>query len=125
ALGLGDAWEARADGGLWQRDLATLPVHDREAARKPPPTPPALSPDQQAEALALVAVGQTLRQVGAHFGVSYGAIWRLQQAEKSQLEGKQERAGTSGAGRATGERGRGVDAAVEEAGEAGEEDPEV
>jgi hypothetical protein len=86
ALGLGDAWEARPDGGLWRRDLAGRPVHDREAARKPPPTPAALSPEQQAEALALVRAGQALRRVGAHFGVSHGAIWRLLQAEKARAE---------------------------------------
>jgi len=110
ALGLGDAWEARPDGGLWQRDLAALPVRDRDAARKPPPTPLALSPEQQAEALTLLGAGQSLRQVGAHFGVSYGAIWRLQQAEKVRLK----RGGADGAG----------DTGCADV-DAGEEDPEV
>jgi len=85
ALGWGDGWEARSDGGLWRRDLAALPVPDRAAARKPPPTPSALTREQQAEALKLLRAGQSLRQVGAHFNVSYGAIWRLQQAEKARL----------------------------------------
>jgi len=82
ALGLGDAWEARPDGGLWRRDLASLPVRDRTAARRPPPTPPALTHEQQVEALALVRAGQSLRQVGARFGVSYGAIGRLLQSKR-------------------------------------------
>jgi transposase len=30
----------------------------------------------------MLAQGMTLRQVGRHFGVSYGAIWRLANTEK-------------------------------------------
>jgi hypothetical protein len=111
ALGLGNAWEGRADGGLWQRDLAELPVHDREAARNPPPTPPALSSEQQAEALAFLGAGQSLRKVGAHFGVSYGAIWRLQHGEKARAEREWDRGGAGKSGL--------------EVVEAGEEDLEV
>jgi transposase len=36
-----------------------------------------LSEAQADEARALLAAGWSLRKVGRHFGVSYGAIWRL------------------------------------------------
>jgi hypothetical protein len=49
-----------------------------------------ITPQQRAEALALVRFGVSLRKVAARFpGVSYGAIWRLMRAEASrgQIEG--------------------------------------
>jgi hypothetical protein len=87
-LALGDAWELR-DGGLWRRHVEQLPV--RDLTRRPPPTPFALTPEQQREAMALVRSGKTLRAVGQAFGVSYGAIWRLvrsdpQRRDKEQAE---------------------------------------
>jgi hypothetical protein len=48
-------------------------------AQLPAQQQPKLTPTQQQEAGRLLAQGWTLRQVGAHFGVSYGAIWRLTQ----------------------------------------------
>jgi len=50
-------------------------------AQLPAQQQPKLSPAQQREARRLLAQGKTLRQVGAHFGVSYGAIWRLTQRD--------------------------------------------
>jgi DNA invertase Pin-like site-specific DNA recombinase len=82
ALGLGEAWETR-DSGLWRRAVEQLPIRPATGARKPPPTPFALTPEQQVEARQLIASGQSLRQVGRHFGVSYGAIWRLLRMEAS------------------------------------------
>ncbi len=90
------AWEQRSDGGLWQRELTSLPVRDRAASRKPPQTPPALNPEQREEAISLVRAGQSLRHVGAHFGVSYGAIWRLM-----QTAGQGDKAGGNGGDEAT------------------------
>jgi hypothetical protein len=53
----------------------------------PPQTPPALTPEQREEALALVRSGLSLRKVAAHFpGVSYGAIWRLLHSEPTNGE---------------------------------------
>jgi hypothetical protein len=91
-LGLGDAWEWH-DGGLWRTSVEQFPVRDLKASRRPPPTPFALSPEQQREAIALVRSGKTLRAVGQVFGVSYGAIWRLIRSDphgcdKQQAEGK-------------------------------------
>ena len=88
-LALEDAWELH-DGGLWRRNREQLPVHD--LTRRPPPTPFALTPEQQREAIALVRSGKTLRAVGQVLGVSYGAIWRLirsdpQRRDKNQTEG--------------------------------------
>ena len=77
-LTLGEVWELR-DGGLWRRNVEQLPV--RDLTRRPPPTPFALTPEQQREAIALVRSGKTLRAVGQVFGVSYGAIWRLLRTE--------------------------------------------
>jgi DNA invertase Pin-like site-specific DNA recombinase len=80
ALGLEVEWERRDDGGLWRRDLAALPLiaHTKNV---PPPTPFALTPEQQEQALALARQGLSLRKIAAHFpGVSYGAIWRLLRA---------------------------------------------
>jgi hypothetical protein len=71
-LALGDVWEL-GDGGLWRRNVEQLLV--RDLTRRPPPTPFALTPEQQREAIALVRSGKTLRAVGQVFGVSYGAIW--------------------------------------------------
>jgi hypothetical protein len=34
----------------------------------------------------MLAEGMTLRQVGRHFGVSYGAIWRLTQRDQEANE---------------------------------------
>ena len=73
ALGLEAGWERRGDGGLWRRDLETLPkiVYERNL---PPPTPFALTPDQQDEAIALADQGVSLRKIASRFpGVSYGA----------------------------------------------------
>ena len=77
ARGLEGQWERRDDGGLWRRGLAQLPKQER-TKHVPPPTPPALTPEQQTEALKLAQSGLSLRKIAAHFpGVSYGAIWRL------------------------------------------------
>jgi hypothetical protein len=89
-LALGGVWELR-DGGLWRRHVEQLPV--RDLTRRPPPTPFALTPEQQREAIALVRSGKTLRAVGQVFGVSYGAIWRLIRSDphgrdKQQAEGR-------------------------------------
>ena len=88
-LALGDAWELR-DGGLWRRHVDQLPA--RNLIRRPLPTPFALAPEQQREAIELVRSGKTLRAVGQVFGVSYEAIWRLirsdpQRRDKNQAEG--------------------------------------
>jgi hypothetical protein len=88
ALGLQDQWEQR-EGGLWCLGLDMVPKLAQEKLPLPP-TPPAHSPEQRAEALALVRSGVSLRKVAAQFpGVSYGAIWRLMRAEASrgQIEG--------------------------------------
>jgi hypothetical protein len=88
ALGLVDQWEQR-EGRLWRRGLDTVPKLAQEKL-PPPPTPPALSPEQRAEALALVRSGVSLRKVAAQFpGVSCGAIRRLMRAEASrgQIQG--------------------------------------
>jgi DNA invertase Pin-like site-specific DNA recombinase len=130
ALGLGEQWEQRPDGGLWLCDgtrggqlrpaglegqppfrpgnlrahlqaaaLAQLRagqspqevadafgvsywvifrlIKRHDPANLPTQQQPKLSPEQQAEARRMLAEGMTLRQVGRHFGVSYGAIWRL------------------------------------------------
>jgi transposase len=53
-------------------------------AQLPAQQQPTLSPAQQQEARRLLAQGWTLRQVGAHFGVSYGAIWRLTQRAREE-----------------------------------------
>jgi len=53
---------------------------------------PKLSPAQQEEARRLLAQGKTLRQVGAHFGVSYGAIWRLTQRDRERPTRDEQRA---------------------------------
>lgn len=87
ALALDAKWEQR-DGRLWLRGLDALP---KIAHKKlpPPPTPPALTPPQRVEALALLRSGLSLRQVAEKFpGVSYGAIWRLKRAEagRGQME---------------------------------------
>jgi hypothetical protein len=77
ALGLEVEWERREDGGLWRRDLAALPLI-AYIKNVPPPTPFALTPEQQEQALALARQGLSLRKIAAQFpGVSYGAIWRL------------------------------------------------
>lgn len=81
ALGLEAEWEQR-DGGLWCRAADAIPKVAR-VKRLPPPTPPALTPVQRAEALVLLRSGLSLRKVAAKFpGVSYGAMWRLLQAEQ-------------------------------------------
>jgi DNA invertase Pin-like site-specific DNA recombinase len=51
-------------------------------AQLPAQQQPKLSPTQQQEAHRMLAQGKILRQVGAHFGVSYGAIWRLTQRNR-------------------------------------------
>ncbi len=89
-LALGDAWGLR-EAGLWRRHVEQLPV--RDLTRRPPPTPFALTPAQQREAIELVRSGKTLRAVGQVFGVSYGAIWRLIRSDphgrdKQQAEGR-------------------------------------
>ena len=139
ALGLGEQWEQRPDGGLWLRDSATgsqlrpagledkppfrpgnLRAHLQAAAlaqlraglspqevadtfgvsywvifrlikrhdpaNLPTQQQPKLSPEQQAEARRMLAEGMTLRQVGRHFGVSYGAIWRLTKRDQETNE---------------------------------------
>jgi DNA invertase Pin-like site-specific DNA recombinase len=74
-------------------------------AQLPSQQQPKLSPAQQQEARRLLGQGKTLRQVGAHFGVSYGAIWRLTQRDgrepskgeqRRHRRGKSETAGTKG-----------------------------
>src|SRR5690349_16381621 len=81
ALGLEADWEQR-NGGLWSRATDAMPKVAR-VKRLPPPTPPALTPEQRAEALALLRSGLSLRKVAAKFpGVSYGAMWRLLQAQQ-------------------------------------------
>jgi transposase len=55
--------------------LRLIKRHD--PAKLPAQQQPKLTPEQQAEARRMLAEGMTLRQVGRHFGVSYGAIWRL------------------------------------------------
>ncbi|HLY32085.1 MAG TPA: helix-turn-helix domain-containing protein [Ktedonobacterales bacterium] len=57
-----------------------------------------LTPEQANEARALLAQGKTLRQVGVHFGVSYGAIWRLVQRDRraKHEEDKQTKGGETG-----------------------------
>jgi site-specific DNA recombinase len=50
-----------------------------------------LTPAQEVEARELLRRGKTLRQVGAHFGVSYGAIWRLTQRDARTGAGSGER----------------------------------
>ena len=47
---------------------------------------PTLTPEQEAEARELLRQGKTLRQVGAHFGVSYGAIWRMVRRDRTRNE---------------------------------------
>ncbi len=85
ALGLETQLEQR-DGGLWRRDIASMPKLAR-VKRAPPPTPPALTPEQRSDALALLQSGLSLRKVAAKFpGVSYGAIWRLTQSKANQNE---------------------------------------
>jgi hypothetical protein len=91
-LALGNVWEVR-DGGLWRRNREQLPV--RDLTRRPPPTPFALTPEQQREAIALVRSGKTLRAVGQVFGVSYGAIWRLIRSDPHGRD-KQEAEGGKG-----------------------------
>lgn len=84
ALGLEGQWVRRDDGGLWRMGLAQLPKPER-IKNVPPPTPPALTPEQQVEALRLVHLGLSLRKVAGHFpGVSYGAIWRLVRLNESK-----------------------------------------
>jgi len=86
-LALDDEWEQR-EGRLWRIGLDALPKIAREK-QPPPPTPPALTPDQRAKALALVRSGLSLRKVAVQFpGESYGAIWRLMRAEagRDQLQ---------------------------------------
>ncbi|HEX3272642.1 MAG TPA: helix-turn-helix domain-containing protein, partial [Ktedonobacterales bacterium] len=135
ALGLGDQWEQRPNGGLWLRESATgghlrpagleekppfrpakLTLQQRDdalaqlragqspqqvadalgvsywvilrlikrhdPAKLPAQQQPKLTPEQQVEARRMLAEGMTLRQVGRHFGVSYGAIWRLTQRDQ-------------------------------------------
>ena len=79
ALGIGDGWEMR-EGGLWRRAVEKAAPSSCDRRTKPPPTPFALTLEQQAEARQMIAAGQSLRQVGRHFGVSYGAIWGLLKA---------------------------------------------
>jgi transposase len=55
--------------------LRLIKRHD--PAKLPAQQQPKLTPEQQVEARRMLAEGMTLRQVGRHFGVSYGAIWRL------------------------------------------------
>jgi hypothetical protein len=92
-LVLGHAWELR-DGGLWRRNREQFPV--RDLTRRPPPTPFALSPEQQREAIALVRFGKTLRAVGQVFGVSYGATWRLIRSDPHGRDTQQAEDGKGG-----------------------------
>lgn len=69
-------WEQR-DKGLWLRADHLPPKQVREEPHLPPPQPPSLSPEEQAEALALARAGVSLRQVARQFETSHGAIWRL------------------------------------------------
>src|SRR5262249_3380531 len=88
ALGLEAQWEQR-EGRLWRRNLDTVPKITRVKS-PPPPTPPALTPEQRAEALTLLRSGLSLRKVAAKFpGVSYGAIWRLLRAEAKRAGTKE------------------------------------
>jgi len=65
-------------------------------AQLPAQQQPKLSPAQQQEAHRLLAQGWTLRQVGAHFGVSYGAIWRLTQRNRQEPSPKVQQRPTRG-----------------------------
>ncbi len=83
AVGLdAERWEQRGDV-LWLCDSYLPPKRDRPPVNRPPLTERKLNAAQAAEAIALVRSGKTLRAVGRIFDVSYGAIWRLMQAEKS------------------------------------------
>ncbi len=50
---------------------------------------PKLTAEQEMEARQLLQRGMTMRQVGAHFGVSYGAIWRMTQRDRRRSEMEQ------------------------------------
>jgi transposase len=78
ALGLGEQWEQRADGGLWLRDGATG-GHLRPSGLedKPPFRSSNLRTQLREEALARLRAGQSPQQVADHFGVSYWVILRL------------------------------------------------
>lgn len=69
-------WEQR-EGGLWLRADDLPPKQVRGEPHLPPPQPPSLTPDEQAEALALVRAGISLRQIARQYKTSHGAIWRL------------------------------------------------
>jgi DNA invertase Pin-like site-specific DNA recombinase len=88
-LGLESAWERRdgeIDKGIWRRGLEGFSKHTA-VKNVPPQTPPALTPEQREQALALMRSGLSQREVAARFpGVSYGAIWRLSQAERRREE---------------------------------------
>jgi len=78
ALGLGDQWEQRPDGGLWLRDGATG-GHLRPSGLqdRPPFRPGKLTPQQRDDALAQLRAGQSPQQVADALGVSYWVILRL------------------------------------------------
>ena len=78
ALGLGEQWEQRPDGGLWLRDGATG-GHLRPSGLedKPPFRSSNLRAQLREEALAQLRAGQSPQQVADTFGVSYWVILRL------------------------------------------------
>jgi hypothetical protein len=87
--GLGtERWQARS-GGLWLGEGSIPPIRPRPEAPQPPKHERKLNDDQAAAALKLVRSGKSLREVGQFFGVSYGAIWRLTQAQRQNGETKE------------------------------------
>jgi len=74
-------------------------------AQLPAQQQPKLSPAQQQEARRLLAEGWTLRRVGAHFGVSYGAVWRLTQRVRDESTRSEQHQPTRGKAQTTGKTG--------------------
>ncbi|MBA3823747.1 MAG: recombinase family protein [Ktedonobacterales bacterium] len=62
------------------RDPRTKTTIRRESA----PTRYALTAEQQREALRMLEAGQSMREVGHHFQVSHGAIWRLAHRQREE-----------------------------------------
>lgn len=59
----------------------------RHEPERLPQHQPKLTPEQEAEARDMLRQGKTLRQVGAHFGVSYTAIWRMVRRDRRGEKG--------------------------------------
>ncbi len=72
-------WGQR-ERGLWLRSDYFSPKQVREEPHLPPPQPPSLTSEEQAEALALVRAGASLRQIARPFETSHGAIWLAKKA---------------------------------------------